>query len=67
MWITSICQKGAEAEADLGLLKHPKWSTLLTIWSTVNYYHKALHLGCCSSPRSTSAEISLDQNCRNSF
>ena len=21
----------------------------------VNYYHKALHLGCCSSPRSTSA------------
>ena len=19
----------------------------------VNYYHKALHLGCCSSPRST--------------
>ena len=22
----------------------------------VNYYHKALHLGCCSSPRSTPAE-----------
>ena len=22
----------------------------------VNYYHKALHLGCCSSPRSTSVE-----------
>ena len=21
----------------------------------VNYYHKALHLGCCSSPRSASA------------
>ena len=21
----------------------------------VNYYHKALHLGCCSSPRSPSA------------
>ena len=29
-------------EADLGLLE------------AVNYYHKALHLGCCSSPRSVS-------------
>ena len=34
-------------EADLGLLRHPRWSA-------VNYYHKALHLGCCSSPRSAS-------------
>ena len=31
-----------EPEADLGLLE------------AVNYYHKALHLGCCSSPRSAS-------------
>ena len=23
---------------------------------TVNYYHKVLHLGCCSSPRSASSE-----------
>ena len=23
--------------------------------TAVNYYHKALHLGCCSSPRSASA------------
>ena len=23
----------------------------------VNYYHKALHLGCCSSPRSASANV----------
>ena len=22
----------------------------------VNYYHKELHLGCCSSPRSTSED-----------
>ena len=22
-----------------------------------NYYHKALHLGCCSSPRSASAHV----------
>ena len=35
------------AEVDLGLLQ------------AVNYYHKALHLGCCSSPRSASG-ISLD-------
>ena len=31
---------------DLGLLQHPRWS--------VSYYHKALHLGCSSSPRSAS-------------
>ena len=24
----------------------------------VNYYHKELHLGCCSSPRSSSAQVS---------
>ena len=32
------------AEADLGLLQHPRWIALL----------KALHLGCCSNPRSAS-------------
>ena len=26
----------------------------------VNYYHKALHLGCCSSPRSASAIIKIN-------
>ena len=36
------------SEADLGLLQHPRWSP------AVNYYHKALYLGCCSNPRSTS-------------
>ena len=25
----------------------------------VNYYHKALHLGCCSSPRSASADAEI--------
>ena len=35
----------AASEVDLGLLQHPRWSAL---------YHKALHLGCCSSPRSAS-------------
>ena len=33
------------AEVDLGLLQ------------AVNYYHKALHLGCCSSPRSASGMV----------
>ena len=37
-------------EADLGLLQHPRWMQL----QDVNYYHKVLHLGCCSSPRSAS-------------
>ena len=32
----------SKSEADLGLLP------------AVNYYHKELHLGCCSSPRSAS-------------
>ena len=30
-----------------------KLLSLLTI-ITINYYHKSLHLGCCSSPRSVS-------------
>ena len=42
-------------EADLGLQQHPRWSAL---WA-VNYYHKALHLGCCSSPRSACVESHL--------
>ena len=33
-------------EADLGLLQHPILA--------VNCYHKAIHLRCCSSPRSDS-------------
>ena len=37
----------AFTEADLGLLQ------------AVNYYHKELHLGCCSRPRSASAFISV--------
>ena len=27
----------------------------------VNYYHKALHLGCCSSPRSVSDNYNARQ------
>ena len=31
--------------------------------SSVNYYHKALYLGCCSSPRSDSGvEMMLTKN-----
>ena len=29
--------------------------SILDVAVAVNYYHKALHLGCCSSPRSVSA------------
>ena len=35
------------SEADLGLLQHPRWGALTII-------AKALHLGCCGSPRSVS-------------
>ena len=41
------------SEVDLGLLQHPRWSVLCFL-EAVNYYHKTLHLGCCSSPRSAS-------------
>ena len=34
-------------QAELGLMQNPRWSSLL-------YYHKVLHLGCCSSLRSPS-------------
>ena len=47
-------------EPDLGLLQHPRWGTLwwyLTAGS-VNFYHKELHLGCCSS--SVLASVSKD-------
>ena len=42
-------------ETDLGLLQHPRWSSLCDNsyrLEAVNYYHKVLRLGCCSSPRS---------------
>ena len=35
---------------------HQKPNIPLTL-SAVNYYHKALHLGCCSSPRSAADYI----------
>ena len=31
-----------------------KWRQTFKYLEAVNYYHKALHLGCCSSPRSAS-------------
>ena len=41
----SVTAAGPNAEADLGLLQHPRWS--------VKYSHKALHLSF-SNPRSAS-------------
>ena len=37
--------------------------------TAVNYYHKALHLGCCSSPRSASEAIGPNRReaCENSL
>ena len=34
----------------------------------INYYHKALHLGCCSSPRSASESITYSgKTCQSSL
>ena len=51
-----------KTEPDLGLLQHPRWSV-----PAVKYYHKALHLGCCSSPRSASDNvvITISQHIQN--
>ena len=40
-----ILKNQKQPDTDLGLLQHPRWV------QAVNDYHKALHLGCCSSPR----------------
>ena len=48
--------RGKCLEADLGLLQHPSGALCddSQRLPAVNYYHKALHLGCCSNPRSAS-------------
>ena len=40
---------------ELSSLTRSSWNFLVEV---VNYYHKALHLGCCRSPRSTSGDSS---------
>ena len=49
---TQLRYQSSLTEADLGLLQRLRWSTLLP---AVNDYHKELHLGCCSSPRSATS------------
>ena len=44
-----------EEDTDLGLLNHAKLSFLWWRLPVVNYYQKASHLECCTSPRSASA------------
>ena len=46
----------AITEAYLGLLQHPNGALCDNSQrlEAINYYHKALHLGCCSSSRSAS-------------
>ena len=41
------CRGGSSAQSS-------KIERFVIIVTAVNYYHKALHLGCCSSPRSAS-------------
>ena len=36
-----------------------KMERFLLIVNGFNYYHKALHFGCCSSPRSASGKVTL--------
>ena len=57
LWNQNFCEQEflmilCNTKADLGLLQNPRWSTL-----AVNYYRKALHLGCCSSSRFSSVIV----------
>ena len=47
------CRGGSRAAATS---KMERFVIIVNGWKleAVNYYHKALHLGCCSSPRSAS-------------
>ena len=51
-------------EAYLGLLQHPNGALCDNSQrlEAINYYHKALHLGCCSSSRSASEIVLQYQN-----
>ena len=40
--------------------KYPKQNKL----QVVNYYHRVLHLGCCSSPRSASDIFAISKGTR---
>ena len=50
-----------KSEEDLGLLQHPRWSSLLA----VSYYNKVLCFGCCSSPRSAFENIIHNDEAKN--
>ena len=60
----SVNSTMSHAEADLGLLQHSRWSVCDNSYRlpAVNYYQKALHLECCSSPRSASDMAILSKN-----
>ena len=50
-------------ESDLGTAASSKMKQFVIIfngWKPLNYYHKPLHLGGCSSPRSASAKLELN-------
>ena len=50
------------SDTNLGLQQRPRWSSLgnnSQRLPAVNYYHKVLHLGCCSSPRSASEHSNI--------
>ena len=40
---------------------------VIIVNGAVNYYHKALHLGCCSSPRSVSVHIPYHEQQKKQF
>ena len=54
------------------LLRHlfccTRRNTIILMNPAINYYHKALHLGCCSSPRSASESITYSgKTCQSSL
>ena len=54
-----MTQLAGEADADLRAAAASKMECFMTLTKrleAINYYHKVLHLGCCSSPRSASGK-----------
>ena len=50
--------RGGSKTAATSKMEH--FVILVNGWKPLNYCHKALYLGCCSSPRSASAKLELN-------
>ena len=57
----SLCARCRGGSRDGAISKMERFGIIVNGFqlSAVTYYHKALHLGCCSSPRSASEMLNM--------